>query len=200
MRRVSVFGATGSVGQNTIDLIARSPEEYDVVALTGAANIDQLAKDAIKLNADSSRIVLMGHSAGCHLATLATLADAARPVRALICNDTRAYDIPFLARISGGGLPSLYVPAFRDHDMWKAWSPISYTGLKQQPPTMVAWSGGTRRDVVSMRFADTLERDGGKVTRFDGSRNYNHFSINRKIGAERDGLTRRIDRFLETVL
>ena len=52
MRRVSIFGATGSIGQNTIDLIARSPEEYDVVALTGAANIDQLAKDAIKLNAE----------------------------------------------------------------------------------------------------------------------------------------------------
>ena len=52
MRRVSVFGATGSVGQNTIDLIAREPDAYDVVALTGASNIAQLASDARKLNAD----------------------------------------------------------------------------------------------------------------------------------------------------
>ena len=51
-RRVSVFGATGSVGQNTIDLIARDIDAYDVVALTGAANIGQLAADAIRLNAD----------------------------------------------------------------------------------------------------------------------------------------------------
>lgn len=52
MRRVSIFGATGSIGQNTIDLIARDPDAYDVVALTGARNIEQLAKDARRLNAD----------------------------------------------------------------------------------------------------------------------------------------------------
>ncbi|MEQ5868747.1 1-deoxy-D-xylulose-5-phosphate reductoisomerase [Sagittula sp. NFXS13] len=52
MRRVSIFGATGSIGQNTIDLIAREPEAYDVVALTGGQNIAQLAQDAIRLRAD----------------------------------------------------------------------------------------------------------------------------------------------------
>ena len=51
-RRVSIFGATGSIGQNTIDLIARDPEAYDVVALTGAVNVEQLAMDARRLNAD----------------------------------------------------------------------------------------------------------------------------------------------------
>ena len=51
-RKVSIFGATGSIGQNTIDLIARDPEAYDVVALTGAQNVTQLASDAIRLNAD----------------------------------------------------------------------------------------------------------------------------------------------------
>jgi len=52
MRRVSILGATGSVGQNTIDLIARAPDEYDVVALTGGLNIAQLATDARAVNAD----------------------------------------------------------------------------------------------------------------------------------------------------
>lgn len=42
-RRVSIFGATGSIGQNTIDLIARAPERYQVVALTGGQNVAQLA-------------------------------------------------------------------------------------------------------------------------------------------------------------
>ncbi|MGA9410581.1 MAG: 1-deoxy-D-xylulose-5-phosphate reductoisomerase [Roseobacter sp.] len=51
MRRVSIFGATGSIGQNTIDLIARAPDDYDVVALTGAGNIELLARDARRLNA-----------------------------------------------------------------------------------------------------------------------------------------------------
>ncbi len=52
MRRISIFGATGSIGQNTLDLIGRDPEAYDVVALTGGQNIEQLAKDAIRFEAD----------------------------------------------------------------------------------------------------------------------------------------------------
>ncbi|MEM9797059.1 MAG: 1-deoxy-D-xylulose-5-phosphate reductoisomerase [Pseudomonadota bacterium] len=52
MRRVSVFGATGSIGQNTLDLIGRDLEAFDVVALTGGANIAQLAADARRLGAD----------------------------------------------------------------------------------------------------------------------------------------------------
>ena len=52
LRRVSILGATGSIGQNTIDLIRRDAGAYDVVALTGAGNIAQLAADAIELRAD----------------------------------------------------------------------------------------------------------------------------------------------------
>lgn len=52
MRRISIFGATGSIGQSTIDLIARDPDAYDVVALTGGYNVAQLAQDAIRLRAD----------------------------------------------------------------------------------------------------------------------------------------------------
>ena len=51
-RKISILGATGSIGQNTIDLIRRDPAGYDVIALTGAGNIAQLAEDAIALRAD----------------------------------------------------------------------------------------------------------------------------------------------------
>ena len=51
MRRISIFGATGSIGQNTIDLIARDRDAYQVVALTGGRNIARLAQDAIRLGA-----------------------------------------------------------------------------------------------------------------------------------------------------
>ena len=50
-RRVSIFGATGSIGQNTIDLIARAPAQYQLVALTGGQNVAQLAADARRLGA-----------------------------------------------------------------------------------------------------------------------------------------------------
>jgi 1-deoxy-D-xylulose-5-phosphate reductoisomerase len=51
MRKISIFGATGSIGQSTIDLIARAPQDYQVVALSGGKNIAQLAEDAKKLGA-----------------------------------------------------------------------------------------------------------------------------------------------------
>ena len=52
MKRVSILGATGSIGQSTIDLIRRDPTAYDVVALTGGRNIAQLATDARMLGAE----------------------------------------------------------------------------------------------------------------------------------------------------
>lgn len=52
MRRVSIFGATGSIGQSTLDLIGRNLESFDVVAVTGGANIAQLAKDAKRFNVE----------------------------------------------------------------------------------------------------------------------------------------------------
>lgn len=50
-RKVTILGATGSIGQSTIDLIQRDRDAYDVVALTGGRNIDQLAQDARDLGA-----------------------------------------------------------------------------------------------------------------------------------------------------
>lgn len=169
-------------------------------ALQVGEAVNWVHANATRLNADPNRIALLGHSAGCHLSSLATLTGAAAPVKALICNDTRAYDLPFLAKVSGGSLPALYAPAFRRRKMWDAWSPISYTGLKQQPPTLVAWSGGRGRDKVSKRFADALERDGTEVHRYDGKRRYNHISINSRMGSERGKLTNAVDTFLADVL
>ena len=162
--------------------------------------VNWIRANAENLGGDANRIALMGHSAGCHLSSLATLTGAAHPVKALICNDTRAYDLPFLAKVSGGSLPALYAPAFRRRKMWDAWSPISYTGLKQQPPTLVAWSGGHGRDKVSKRFADALERDGTEVHRYDGKRRYNHISINSRMGSENGKLTGAVETFLSDVL
>lgn len=48
-RRVTVLGATGSIGCNTIDLIDRDPQAYDVVALTANGNAKALAEQALRL-------------------------------------------------------------------------------------------------------------------------------------------------------
>ncbi|MEM9331809.1 MAG: alpha/beta hydrolase [Pseudomonadota bacterium] len=169
-------------------------------ALQVATAVNWVHENATRLGGDPNKIALMGHSAGCHLSSLATLTGAAPPVKALICNDTRAYDLPFLAKINGGRLPLIYKAPFTRRKMWQAWSPISYTGLQEQPPTLVAWSGGSGRDRVSKRFADTLERDGAEVHRFDGKRQYNHLSIDRAMGSENGKLTKAVEGFLEDVL
>lgn len=51
-RTISIFGATGSIGTNTLDLIRRNASAYNVVALSGAANIKLLAEQAIEFDAD----------------------------------------------------------------------------------------------------------------------------------------------------
>ncbi|QPM89504.1 1-deoxy-D-xylulose-5-phosphate reductoisomerase [Pseudooceanicola algae] len=51
MRRITILGATGSIGQSTIDLIARNPDAYVIEALTGGHSVETLARDAIRLNA-----------------------------------------------------------------------------------------------------------------------------------------------------
>jgi 1-deoxy-D-xylulose-5-phosphate reductoisomerase len=46
LRRVTILGATGSIGQSTLDLIGAAPERYEVVALTGQRNVERLAAAA----------------------------------------------------------------------------------------------------------------------------------------------------------
>jgi len=46
MRSVSVFGATGSVGMSTLDLIQREPDGYAVIALTANRDVAGLAAAA----------------------------------------------------------------------------------------------------------------------------------------------------------
>ena len=46
-RSISVLGATGSVGDSTLDLIACSDQPFDVVALSANANVEKLARAAL---------------------------------------------------------------------------------------------------------------------------------------------------------
>ncbi|GAA6212185.1 1-deoxy-D-xylulose-5-phosphate reductoisomerase [Hyphomicrobiales bacterium 4NK60-0047b] len=52
IKSVSILGATGTIGQNTLDLIRRNKEKFQVVAITGNHNIQLLAKQAIELQVD----------------------------------------------------------------------------------------------------------------------------------------------------
>ncbi|MBE7637571.1 1-deoxy-D-xylulose-5-phosphate reductoisomerase [Sneathiella sp. P13V-1] len=51
-RRISILGATGSIGCSTIKLIEEKPSDFDVAFLTAYSNVEALAEQAIKLSAE----------------------------------------------------------------------------------------------------------------------------------------------------
>jgi 1-deoxy-D-xylulose-5-phosphate reductoisomerase len=51
LRRITILGATGSIGASTIDLIKREPERYRVVAISARRNAAALAKAAREVGA-----------------------------------------------------------------------------------------------------------------------------------------------------
>jgi 1-deoxy-D-xylulose-5-phosphate reductoisomerase len=50
-RRIAILGATGSIGRSTLDLVERSPERFEVVALTANTDVDALADAARRTGA-----------------------------------------------------------------------------------------------------------------------------------------------------
>jgi len=45
---ISVLGSTGSIGVNTLDVIARHPERFSVFALTGAKQVDLMLEQCVR--------------------------------------------------------------------------------------------------------------------------------------------------------
>jgi len=50
-KRVSILGATGSIGTNTLDVIGRNRDKFEVEAVTANSNVDELAEIAQKFDA-----------------------------------------------------------------------------------------------------------------------------------------------------
>ncbi|MEP0156291.1 1-deoxy-D-xylulose-5-phosphate reductoisomerase [Pseudophaeobacter sp.] len=104
MRKISIFGATGSIGQSTIDLIKRAPQAYEVVALTGGRNIAQLARDAIDLRADLAVTAFEDQLPALRAALAGSEVEAAAGQAALIEAATRPADWIMSAIVGVAGL------------------------------------------------------------------------------------------------
>jgi len=50
-RKIAILGATGSIGKSTLDLVERSPDRFEVVAVTAATNTEALADIARRTGA-----------------------------------------------------------------------------------------------------------------------------------------------------
>ena len=62
-KRLTILGATGSIGDSTFDLVSRDPEAFDIVALTAATRVDELADRAIRVGAECAVIADERHFA-----------------------------------------------------------------------------------------------------------------------------------------
>ena len=58
-QNISILGATGSIGASTLDVIARHPDRYRVIALTANRDVDTLARQCA---AFSPRYAVMADS------------------------------------------------------------------------------------------------------------------------------------------
>src|SRR3982751_6678338 len=50
-RKIAILGATGSIGKSALDLIERSPDRFEVAAVTAATNVEALADIARRTHA-----------------------------------------------------------------------------------------------------------------------------------------------------
>jgi 1-deoxy-D-xylulose-5-phosphate reductoisomerase len=106
MRRVSIFGATGSVGRNTVALLVEQggAGAYEVVALTGSGNVRLLAEQARLLHAQAAVTAdasLLGELEGLLRGT--GIAAAAGP-EALLAAASEPVDWAMLAIVGSAGL------------------------------------------------------------------------------------------------
>jgi hypothetical protein len=103
-RSVTVLGATGSVGESTLDLLGRDPERFAVVALTANRNVARLAELA---RLHRPRIAVIGE-AECYGALKDALAgegiEVAAGPDAVIEAATRPADICMAAIVGAAGL------------------------------------------------------------------------------------------------
>ncbi|MGH8559371.1 MAG: 1-deoxy-D-xylulose-5-phosphate reductoisomerase [Methylococcales bacterium] len=57
MRSLCVLGSTGSIGVSTLNVVARHPEDYRIVALSANSNVDTLYEQCIRHNPDYAVLV-----------------------------------------------------------------------------------------------------------------------------------------------
>jgi 1-deoxy-D-xylulose-5-phosphate reductoisomerase len=119
MRVATVLGATGSIGDSTMDLLRRGPDRFRVEAVTANSNVEALAKLAREFNvryaaiADESlfgalKSALAGSGIACGAGESAVIEAAARPADWVMAAVSGAAGLkPALAAVDRGATVAL---------------------------------------------------------------------------------------------
>lgn len=104
-RRITILGVTGSVGENTLQLIAgANAGDFDVVAVTANVNAQALATAAIKLDAKLAVIAQEQHLKALQEALRGTSIEAAAGQAALVAAASEPVDWVMSAIVGTAGL------------------------------------------------------------------------------------------------
>lgn len=189
----------GSVGYRYLPEAAVETQAADV----GAA-IRKARAQAGKHGYDRDRIILMGHSAGAHLAALVGsdpqyAGDAFAAIKAVIPIDGACYDVPAQIKAAPFMAKRTYIPAFGgDPARQRALSPTAHAGGRDAPRWLMIYvkSRDDARD-QSLALSTALQRGGAQASTkaIEG----NHMTANRDFGkadypaqAEVDALVRAV--------
>jgi arylformamidase len=161
-----------------------------------AAAVGWISEHAAEFGGDPKKIVLMGHSAGCHLATLVALDPRylaevkLRPadLRGVVAWSGGAYDL--VEKVKAGGFYADHIKkAFGDsEDAQRDASPMAHVTkeVKNGPAFLfVSVERGNPSHKASERLAGLIVAAGGKATSklLEGR---DHLSANRLLGAPED--------------
>jgi acetyl esterase/lipase len=155
---------------------------------------------AVEFGGDPARVVLMGHSAGAHLAALVhadralSAAGGARPWLGTVLLDGAALDVPALM---AGRPMRLHTDAFGgDPREWNAASPLHALSGPTAPLLAVCASGRREACPQAEAFVRRANALGGRAEVLAVP--LSHLQINRDLGAP-GPYTRSVDRFLQTL-
>ena len=117
MRRLSLFGATGSVGRSTLDLVRCDGENWRVTVLTANCDVVELARLAREFRPDLAVVA----DERCHADLAAALAgtgiETAAGAAALIEAAQRPTDLVMAAIVGTAGLPPTMAALEAGHDV-----------------------------------------------------------------------------------
>lgn len=103
-RRISILGATGSIGASTLDLIRRNRDQWQVVALTANGNAEELSRLALEFSAELAVVADEGSLPALRAGLFGSRVEATAGKSALIEAGARDADIVVASIVGCAGL------------------------------------------------------------------------------------------------
>jgi 1-deoxy-D-xylulose-5-phosphate reductoisomerase len=110
-KRVTILGATGSIGKSTLDLVARNPDAFEIVALTAQNSVADLAKYAIRAGARLAVIGKIDHYEELKRLLSGTGIEAAAGPDAVVAAASEPADCVMAAIVGAAGIAPTFAAA-----------------------------------------------------------------------------------------